>query len=245
MGPHIVATVQRRRGTPPRALLTPTFQPHKPMDLRVVRLSAPLLAVCLILLCPPARAQTPDSLTDGVGSRGDLLQPGDVIKLNVWREPEWSGEFAVDEGGVAVLPRLGAVHVTNMTADSLRRFLVDSLGRYLRNPSIEVIPLRRVQVLGAVRTPGLYPVPGTVTIGDVLALAGGATPDGKPDQAVLRRDGEDLRIKLNSGTRLADTPIRTGDQIYVPQRGWISRNAGLVAAGLSAATSVVVALLLR
>ena len=215
------------------------------MDLRVVRLSAPLLAVCLILLCPPARAQTPDSLTDGVGSRGDLLQPGDVIKLNVWREPEWSGEFAVDEGGVAVLPRLGAVHVTNMTADSLRRFLVDSLGRYLRNPSIEVIPLRRVQVLGAVRTPGLYPVPGTVTIGDVLALAGGATPDGKPDQAVLRRDGEDLRIKLNSGTRLADTPIRTGDQIYVPQRGWISRNAGLVAAGLSAATSVVVALLLR
>jgi len=215
------------------------------MHLPVVRLLAPLVAVCLVLITSPASGQTPEAAIADSGGKRDLLQPGDVIKLNVWREPEWSGEFAVDEAGVAVLPRLGAVHVTSMTADSLRRFLVDSLGRYLRNPSIEVVPLRRVQVLGAVRTPGLYPVPSTVTIGDVLALAGGATPDGKPDQAVLRRDGEDLRIKLNSGTRLADTPIRTGDQIYVPQRGWVSRNAGLVAAGLSAATSVVVALLLR
>lgn len=190
-------------------------------------------------------AQTPDSAFGGASYKGDLLRPGDVIKLNVWREPEWSGEFAVDESGVAVLPRLGATHVTNMTADSLRRFLVDSLGRYLRNPSIEVVPLRRVQVLGAVRTPGLYPVPATVTIADVLALAGGAVAEGKPDQAVLRRDGKDMKIKLNGSTRLADTPIRTGDQIFVPQRGWISRNAGLVAAGLSAATTLVVALLLR
>ena len=215
------------------------------MNFRVVRLLAPLVAVGLMLICAPARAQTPNAATVGSGGDGDVLRPGDVIKLNVWREPEWSGEFAVDEAGVAVLPRLGAVHVTSMTADSLRRFLVDSLGRYLRNPSIEVVPLRKVQVLGAVRTPGLYPVPSTVTIGDVLAMAGGATPDGKPDQAVLRRNGEDLRIKLNSSTRLADTPVRTGDQIYVPQRGWMSRNAGLVAAGLSAATTLVVALMLR
>lgn len=215
------------------------------MNIRVVRLLAPLVAVCLLLISPQAWAQTTDVAMSDSGAKGDLLRPGDVIKLNVWREPEWSGEFAVDEAGVAVLPRLGAVHVTNMTADSLRRFLVDSLGRYLRNPSIEVIPLRRVQVLGAVGKPGLYPVPSTVTIADVVALAGGATADGKPDQAVLRRDGKDLRVKLNGGTRLADTPIRTGDQIYVPQRGWVSRNAGLVAAGLSETTSLVVALLLR
>jgi polysaccharide export outer membrane protein len=167
-----------------------------------------------------------------------------VLKLNVWREPEWSGEFAVDESGIAVLPRLGAVRVTTMSADSLRRFLVDSLGRYLRNPSIEVIPLRRVQILGAVRTPGLYPVPATVSVGDAVALAGGATPEGKPDQVVLRRGGERLQINLTRDTRLADTPIRTGDELFVPQRSWVSRNSGLVAAGLSAATTLVVALIL-
>ncbi len=163
----------------------------------------------------------------------------------MWREPEWSGEFAVDEAGVVTLPRIGPVLVTSMTAPALRQFLTDSLGRFLRNPTIEVIPLRRIQVLGAVRTPGLYPVAPTVAVGDVVALAGGATPDGKPDQVILRRNGQDLRVNLTRGTRLADTPVRTGDQLYVPQRSWISRNAGLVAAGLSAATTLMVALLVR
>ena len=214
------------------------------MEIRVIRLFLPVAVACLALISASAWAQTSEAPGDTT-SGSDLLRPGDVIKLNVWREPEWSGEFAVNESGVAVLPRLGAVQVTTMSADSLRRFLVDSLGRYLRNPSIEVVPLRRVQVLGAVKTPGLYPVPSTVTIADVLALAGGATPDGRPDRAILRRNGEDLRIKLNGATRLADTPIRTGDQIYVPQKSWVSRNAGLVAAGLTATTSLLIALLLR
>ncbi len=201
------------------------------------------VSVGLVARTPVIWAQSPSV---GVAdSTRDLLRPGDIIKLNVWREPEWSGEFPVDESGVAVLPRLGAVKVTGMTAGSLKRFVTDSLGRYLRNPSIEVIPLRRIQVLGAVRSPGLYPVAPTVTIGDVVALAGGATPEGKPDQVVLRRDGKDLRVKLAKEIRLADTPVRTGDQLYVPQRGWISRNGGLFAAGLSATTTLIVALLLR
>ncbi|HEY7635664.1 MAG TPA: polysaccharide biosynthesis/export family protein [Gemmatimonadales bacterium] len=202
---------------------------------------APLVAVCQLFLSVPVWAQT----RDNAPPPPDLLRPGDVIKLNVWREPDWSGEFTVNENGIAVLPRLGGVHVTNMSADSLRRFLVDSLGRYLRNPSIEVIPLRTVQVLGAVQKPGLYPVPPSVTIGDVLALAGGASPDGQPDRAVLRRDGKDLTVAINSTTRLSDTPVRTGDQIYVPQRSWAARNPGLIAAGVSAFTTLFVAVILR
>jgi protein involved in polysaccharide export with SLBB domain len=212
------------------------------MNFRAVRQGC--LAAAVYLFAPQVSATAQDSLPAQDSVRGGLLSPGDVIKLSVWREPEWSGDFTVSDVGVATFPRLGAVQVTTMTADSLRRFLLDSLGRFLRNPSIEVTPMRRVQVLGAVRTPGLYPVPPTVTIGDVIALAGGATPDGKPDQAILRRQGEELRVKLRGTTRLADTPIRSGDQIYVPQRSWVSRNAGLVAAGLSATTSLVIALLL-
>ena len=204
----------------------------------------PVLFLGLLLGHIPAQAQTPQSGADSA-STGDYLRPGDVLKLNVWREPEWSGEFAVDEAGVVTLPRIGPLLVTSMTAPALRQFLTDSLGRFLRNPTIEVIPLRRIQVLGAVRTPGLYPVAPTVAVGDVVALAGGATPDGKPDQVILRRNGQDLRVNLTRGTRLADTPVRTGDQLYVPQRSWISRNAGLVAAGLSAATTLMVALLVR
>lgn len=214
------------------------------MNFRVLILLAPLLLVSLGPTLTSAWAQSSDTAVTDSAGRADLLRPGDVLKLNVWREPEWSGEYAVDESGVAVLPRLGAVRVTTMSPDSLRQFLVDSLGRFLRNPSIEVIPLRRIQILGAVRTPGLYPVPATVSVGDAVALAGGASPDGKPDRVVLRRGGVKLQIDLTRDTRLADTPIRTGDELFVPQRSWVSRNAGLVAAGLSATTSIVVALIL-
>jgi polysaccharide biosynthesis/export protein len=191
----------------------------------------------------PATAQSPDTTRQGAQGLGDVLRPGDVIKVNVWREPEWSGEFTVDESGTAILPRIGPVHVTAMSPDSLKRFVTDSLGKFLRNPSIEVTPLRRIQVLGAVRNPGLYPVPPTVTVGDAVAVAGGATSDGKPDQVVLRRNGQDLKVKLARETRLADTPIQTGDQLYVPQRSWLGRN--IVAAGLTATTTLIVALLIR
>src|SRR4051794_965356 len=165
----------------------------------IVALLAGLAAAPLLLQAQASRDSVPQSTAGG-----GLLRPGDVIKLNVWREPEWTGEFPVDEGGVAVLPRLGAIRVTGMTPDSLKHFVADSLGRFLRNPSIEVIPLRRIQVLGSVRSPGLYPVAPTVTIGDVVAIAGGATPEGKPDRVVLRRDGKDLQVKLDKETRLAD-----------------------------------------
>src|SRR5215208_3097736 len=140
-----------------------------------------LVQLSLGLGARPALGWAQEPTVGAADSAPDLLRPGDIIKWNVWREPEWSGEFTVDESGVAILPRLGAVKVTDMTVDVLKRFVSDSLGKYLRNPSIEVTPLRRIQVLGAVRSPGLYPVAPTVTVGDVVALAGGATPDGKPD----------------------------------------------------------------
>lgn len=204
------------------------------------------LALCILVISiggVSAQTSAADSMkTSGMGG---LLRPGDIIKLTVWREPEWSGDFPVDESGTAVLPKIGPLVVTSMSAETLRRLIVDSLGRFLRNPSIEVTPLRRIQVLGAVRNPGLYPVAPTVTVGDVVALAGGATSDGKPDKAVLRRNGQDLQVKLGQATTLGDTPIRTGDQIFVPEKSWVSRNTGIVAAGLSATTTLIVALLLR
>lgn len=223
----------------------PQAQPS-PREPRVGPLELVLLLAGLVLAPLAVQAQVDSASTrDSSTEHRNLLRPGDIIKLTVWREPDWSGEFQVNEAGVATLPRLGAISVTGLTPDSLRRFVTSSLGVFLKNPSIEVVPLRRIQVLGAVRTPGLYPVPPTVTVGDVVAIAGGATPEGKANQVVLRRAGKDVRVKLDKETRLADTPIRTGDQLYVPQRSWISRNAGLFAAGISAATTVVVALVIR
>jgi len=173
------------------------------------------------------------------------LRPGDRVRLNIWREPDLSGEYPVDERGEVVFPKLGAMRVIDLSADSLKQLLVHDYTAYLRDPSVEVTLLRRVNVLGSVRTPGLYQVDQTQTIADVLALAGGPTSDGKPDRVELRRAGASTGIRLTRESHLFTSGVQSGDQLWVPQRSWFARNSGAMAAAGITATALIVVTLLR
>lgn len=199
-------------------------------------------AVAAILVCACGARSASVQPPPFPGPTVDAVRPGDKIRLKIWREAELSGDFDVDESGQVLLPKLGPFDVGHMSADSAKRAIVVSYAALLRNPTIEVSILRRINVLGAVRTPGLYPVDPTMTVADVLALAGGASSDGKPDQVRVIRNGTPLTIELSQGTRIADTPIRGGDQLYVPERGWMSRNVGLVIGTALGVTGIVIRL---
>jgi protein involved in polysaccharide export with SLBB domain len=205
------------------------------------------LVVFAFILGLPDRglAQSPIIRANPSRDTTDILRAGDVIRLRIWREPDLSGDFPVDETGVAVFPKIGAYAVRHDSPETLKAKLVNAYQVYLRNPSIDVTLLRRVNVLGAVRNPGLYPVDATMTVADALALAGGTTPDGHPDKVELVRNGERLTVRVSRRTRIVESPIRSGDQLYVPERSWVSRNAGLVAAGLSASVTLALALFRR
>ena len=172
----------------------------------------------------------------------ESLQPGDLIRLEIWREPDLSGDYVADEAGIVVLPLLGPRNVTNLPTDSLKAELIDDFAAYLTHRSIMVTPMRRINVLGAVNRPGLHPVDATMTIADVLALAGGTTSYGNPDKVDLLRDGERISTRLSQQTLIGQLPIRSGDQLFVPDRSWISRNAGVVSTLISATVSIVLAL---
>jgi protein involved in polysaccharide export with SLBB domain len=174
------------------------------------------------------------AMTDSTG-----VQPGDLIRLKVWREPDMSGDVVVDARGEATLPRLGAVRVSSWAPESLRSYLVSSYAKYLRDPAVEVTVLPRVTILGAVRNPGVQNVDPTLTIADALALAGGVAGDGKQGKIELRRRGAKVPVSLSMTARLADTPVRSGDQLFVPQRSWLSRNPGVVLGVASFATSII------
>lgn len=200
-------------------------------------------ALCLMATTPLA-AQEYASRSVGVDSTA-ILRSGDIVHLQIWREPDLSGDFTVDEQGVATFPKIGPVRVGSQSAGSLKVMLVDSYGVFLRNPSIEVVLLRRVQVLGAVRNPGLYTVDPTMTVADALAKAGGVAEDGKSGEVYLLRDDERIKINLSQRTRIADTAIRSGDQLYVPQRTWIARNPAAFAGVLTATAGIIVTLMAR
>jgi polysaccharide export outer membrane protein len=167
------------------------------------------------------------------------VQPGDLIRVKVWREPDLSGDVTVDPAGNATLPRLGPTPVAGLSADSLRSLIVTTYSQYLRDPAVDVTVLPRVTILGAVRDPGVHNLDPTMTIADALALAGGANPDGKRDKVELRRRGERVPVKLSLDAMLIDTPVRSGDQLVVPERSWLSRNTGLLLGAVSVSTSLI------
>ena len=205
------------------------------------------LLILSAMAAPPLaeQQQRQQQAASTLAAAADAPQPGDVVRLRVWREPELSGEFPVNEDGVVVLPRLGPVDVTRVSADALEQRLIREYSRYLNHAAIEMTLLRRVQILGAVRAPGIYPLDPTMTIADAIAVAGGPAPHGHPNKVELIRGGEKLDIQLVREARIADSPIRSGDQLYVPERSWFYRNSGIVSAALTASVSLIIAVLYR
>jgi len=213
-----------------------------------------LLAVVLVAACagnsPPPASPVPDGNSAGSAALSQPaaveppLRPGDVIRLRIWREPDLSGEFALDRNGAVVLPRIGTIAAADHTPEELESLLREEYSRYLRNPSIEIMLLRRINILGAVRSPGLYPVDPTMTLTDALALAGGVQPNGRQDRVELFRGEHRLVTEVTGQTRIEDLGIRSGDQVYVPERTWISRNAGVIATVASTVVSATVSLII-
>lgn len=172
---------------------------------------------------PPSSAATsaPALATAQPATSTAPLQPGDVLRLRVWREPDWSGDFPVAPDGTVVLARLGSVRIDTVTTDRLATVLQAQFGVYLRDPVVEVLPLRRVGVYGAVSKPGLYLADPTMGPTDVAGLAGGALPDARRDRVVLERAGTRRTVLLTEATR---APLQSGDRITVPERGWFAQN---------------------
>lgn len=173
------------------------------------------------------------------------LRPGDAVKVQIWREPDLSGDFTVNQEGIVVFPLLGERDVTGVSGPQLEERLEAEYREYLVNPSIDVTVLRRISILGEVRNPGLYPVDATFTLTDALALAGGVSPTGDENDIRLIRDGRIVRQTLDETVMIGSAQIQSGDQIVVGQRSWLSRNIGLVSAGIGAMATILTAIIIR
>ena len=173
------------------------------------------------------------------------IRPGDAVRLSVWRHEDLTGEFSVNQYGVVVLPKLGEIDVSRETHRSLREQVIRALRETVVSPSIEVVVLKRVRVLGEVQRAGVFLMDPTMTVADALAMAGGTTPQGRQQTVVLRREGVALFADLAVDTRLSDAAIRSGDELLVPQRSWLDRNSStLIGAGAGLA-GILVALFSR
>ncbi len=196
---------------------------------------APLAAILVLaaLAAASARAQNPTPAPNPTAAAAQqpppadsleplAIRPGDVVRIVVWGHQELSGEFPIDENYDLLYPLIGPINVRSLTVTQLRERLNNDLAQLFQKPFIAVTPLFRVAVLGEVLKPGLYSVDPTLTVFDVLALAGGATRDANQSKMQLLRGGENIRISVDPGSiarsTLRELGMRSGDQVVVPRK---------------------------
>jgi polysaccharide export outer membrane protein len=174
--------------------------------------AAALLA--LLAWVSPSRAVAQDASS---GSDQGVLSLGDVVRITVWQRPDLSGEFAVvGDGSLAHPlyregPKVAGVALS-VVDTRVRSFLTTFLAR----PQFIVEPLLRVNVTGEVREPKLYTLAPETSIAQAVAQAGGVTERGRRDRVRLVRQGRESIVDLTrGGTGLAQSPIRSGDEIAV------------------------------
>jgi polysaccharide export outer membrane protein len=173
------------------------------------------------------------------------LEPGDVVRTLIWREKDMSSDFKVDERGRLTLPMLGVVNVVGRPWEQLRDSLITEYQRQLRNPSIILTPLRRVQVLGEVTKPGQYLADPTLSLAGLVALAGGATPLGDLRRVRVVRDGQLVVKSASVESLLLRSGVHSGDQVFVDRRPWLERNGALVSSTLISAAGILITILHR
>lgn len=158
----------------------------------------------------------------------------DTLLITSYDDADLTGKFAVDADGTFAFPLLGRVKAGGMTLRaaeaSLKRDLVER--GFFKNPQITVAVdqyrSQKVFVLGEVRTPGVYPLSGSMTLIEALALADSTTP-AAGHEVVVVRDGDDgagdpdedvIRVNLRDleGGRLTqNVALHDGDTLIVPR----------------------------
>jgi protein involved in polysaccharide export with SLBB domain len=197
-------------------------------------------AVLAGLAATPAASQNPPSPPDSL--RVLAVRPGDVVKIQVWGHEDLSGEFPVDENYDLFYPIIGAINVRDLSVPQFRERLYRELQQLFQRPFIVITPLFRVAVLGEVVRPSLYSVDPTMTVYDIIALAGGTMPNANQRNIQLVRGGEEVRLTLDAPAigraTLRDLGVRSGDHIVVARKRFTREDLGLL---LQAGTLILVA----
>ncbi len=146
------------------------------------------------------------------------LRSGDAIVVTVRTPAEQQFEMIVDEHGMIKLPLIPDIRAAGLTGSELERFIKNSYisNQIYRNVTVNVlVPQRSYFVRGEVRSPGRYPLTGSLTLLQAIAAAGGYTDFANPRRIQILRGG--TTMTLDGRDPEQDIAVETGDVIIVPR----------------------------
>jgi protein involved in polysaccharide export with SLBB domain len=161
------------------------------------------------------------------------LGPGDFIEIEIIGNATSRALAPVGLDGKIYYNLLPGLDVWGLTLDQTRALLEKELAKYVTQPQVgltlRVVGSKHVWVLGRLNRPGIFPLTGSMTLLESLALAGGTahSPSQITSQelADLRhsfvvRQGQFLPVNfyslLHSGDMSQNIYLQPDDFVYVP-----------------------------
>jgi polysaccharide export outer membrane protein len=159
-----------------------------------------------------------------------LIAHGDLLHIQVADTPEMDQDARVTDQGMVPIIGIGDVKVAGLTPSDAAAVVQERLieSHYLNHPqvsiNVEEFATLQVSVIGEVKASGAYPIATPRPILDVLALAGGLTPEA--NRHILIEHNGDQQHPLNyyvsnDGAQAIEqqVTVNPGDTIVVPRAG--------------------------
>ncbi|MDP9340422.1 MAG: polysaccharide biosynthesis/export family protein [Acidobacteriota bacterium] len=181
---------------------------------------------------PPAQETTARTAQDAAPAiatdAGYKIGPQDMLRIDVWKEPEISRLVPVRPDGKITLPLLNDIQAAGLSPVQLAAKIAEGLKKYITSPQVTVgvteINSRRIFVTGEVARAGAFPLLPNMTVLQALSSSGGFTQFARLKNIYVLRmeDGKQVKHPFNykdavSGKRPEQNIIlEGGDVIVVP-----------------------------
>lgn len=179
-----------------------------------------------------------------------ILQPGDVISVNIVEHPEFSGRHKIRPDGRINYPVIGEINVASLTCAQLVKIMQGKLSSYVNNPvasvSIEAYYANKIFAIGAVIKPGEYQIYEPIDVLKTIAMCGGLVNSKVKLVKIIHADGTIISVNLWDlwqNVKKYDSRkymLYPGDTIYVPETyqmpwGLLTTILGIVSVSLQIA----------
>ena len=156
------------------------------------------------------------------------IGPQDMLRVDVWKEPDISRTVPVRPDGKITLPLVNDVQAAGLTTTQLAAKIAEGLKKYITSPQVTVgvteINSRRIFVNGEVARAGAFPLLPNMTVLQALSSAGGFTQFAREKKIYILRmeNGKQVKYPFNykeavSGKNVEQNIIlQGGDIIVVP-----------------------------
>ena len=176
----------------------------------------------------PVPAPAPVAAPSAVPETGYRIGPGDVLNIEVWKDPVLTRLVTVLPDGKIAFPLIGEIVAEGKTVSQLKKEIEGRLARYVQDAviTVEVRQMSSLQiyVLGRVNAPGRTILSANVNVLQALAIAGGPNAFANRSRIrIFRQEGEKTLIlpfdydDVTAGKNMeSNILLRRGDVVFVP-----------------------------